>query len=594
MGASPSTLRELIVAGNLQALKNAVQEHDEQTINYALDASDTTPLLLASRQFRPKIVAWLCENGADLTRQDDRGWTPLHWASSAGDVGAAAVLLDRGADSSRRDIVGRLPRHLLELAVCDASTDEIHERLVESELQTIGDATHSLAVPATVYAGRPGARIVVEVRAPEYHDESDYVQLYVERLVQGQLNLEPPTPAQAMSAMANNLMPRYGSYRYVAKGRRSVVIFDSAPMEVGLRLRAVYVRADGVVVLASEAFSTTLLPASQARGAGSAEPEWQLFVSKTSGARYYVNTTTGESVDELPEGTAFGTDNVEGYADGEERAAGGGGDEGQDHAAKEAAAALRVELGALKASELKKRARAVGVGQDSLDAADDQEDPKAEVIELLLLAAVGSPGGGDGEGGGEGGVPHALSTPVNAGPPEPEPEQNGVAMTPEQMEFRSHLNEFRNIAADLGHAVLTDGQEAWDQEEEAGLCWSHATLELSEQEARGEAPTGSMDWLLTGWTEESAALGTAVQAPFDRWCPTTTPGAPTPSPAPPVSTAAAAAEAKMRAEILLLSSPKHDPLLKVSRPRRRLLRLLRLLPSSRVARSRLSRACLGK
>ena len=148
MGASPSTLRELIVAGNLQALKNAVQEHGEQTINYALDASDTTPLLLASRQFRPKIVAWLCENGADLTRQDDRGWTPLHWASSAGDVGAAAVLLDRGADSSRRDIVGRLPRHLLELAVCDASTDEIHERLVESELQPIGDATHSLAVPA--------------------------------------------------------------------------------------------------------------------------------------------------------------------------------------------------------------------------------------------------------------------------------------------------------------------------------------------------------------------------------------------------------------------------------------------------------------
>jgi hypothetical protein len=66
------------------------------------------------------------------------------------------------------------------------------------------------------------------------------------------------------------------------------------------------------------------------------------------------------------------------------------------------------------------------------------------------------------------------------------------------------------------------------------------------------------DWLLTGWTEESAALGTAVRPPFDRWCPTTTPGAPTPSPVPPESTAVAAAEASMRAKILQLSSPKND------------------------------------
>ena len=57
-------------------------------------------------------------------------------------------------------------------------------------------------------------------------------------------------------------------------------------------------------------------------------------------------------------------------------------------AAEKAAAALRVELGALKVSELKKRARAAGVGQESLDTADDQEAPKAEVIELILLAAA--------------------------------------------------------------------------------------------------------------------------------------------------------------------------------------------------------------
>ena len=311
MGASPSTLRELVVAGNLQALKNAVAEHGEQTVNYELDSYSTTCLMLASRQFRPKIVAYLCEAGADMAKQDYNGWTALHWASAAGDVGAAATLLDSGADSSQRDVLGRLPRHLLELAVCDASLDEIRERLLESELQTHGEATHSLAVPATVYAGKPGARIVVEVRAPEHHDESDYVQLYVERLIQGELNLSPPTPAQAMSAMQHNLMPRLGSYRYVARGWRSVVVFDSENMEVGLRLRAVYVRADGEVVLASDAFVTALAPLGT--GDEEPEPEWQLFISKSTGARYYVNTTTGESVDKLPEGTPFGTDNVEGY-----------------------------------------------------------------------------------------------------------------------------------------------------------------------------------------------------------------------------------------------------------------------------------------
>ena len=58
-----------------------------------------------------------------------------------------------------------------------------------------------------------------------------------------------------------------------------------------------------------------------------------------------------------------------------------------------------------------------------------------------------------------------------------------------QIEFRSHLNGFRNIAADLGHAVLSEGQEVWDHEEAKDLVWSHATMELSEHEARGGQTT---------------------------------------------------------------------------------------------------------
>ena len=36
-------------------------------------------------------------------------------------------------------------------------------------------------------------------------------------------------------------------------------------------------------------------------------------MSKSTGERYFVNTNTGESVNELPEGIPFGTDNIEGY-----------------------------------------------------------------------------------------------------------------------------------------------------------------------------------------------------------------------------------------------------------------------------------------
>ena len=216
----------------------------------------------------------------------------------------------------------------------------------------------------------------------------------------------------------------------------------------------------------------------------------------------------GESVDEgdLPVGATFGTSNVEGYVDSDD-------DDFEDEEPDEGALAdLKAELSALKMSELKKRARTAGVTHEQLDAADDLADPKGAVIGILLthkpvpaMAAV-------------------ESTPVAPEPEEEDSTNGGVAMTPEQVEFRSHMKEFRNIAADLGHASLAQGQEAWDAEEEAGLVWSHATRELSEQEARGaDAPT-TMEWLLTGWTEESAALGTCVQAPFDRWCPTTAPG----------------------------------------------------------------------
>ena len=103
---------------------------------------------------------------------------------------------------------------------------------------------------------------------------------------------------------------------------------------------------------------------------------------------------------------------------------------------------LRSQLSELKMSDLKKRARAAGVAQDALDAADDLDDPKAAVVELLVSFDPTAATAGDAHSQQTQGTP--MSTPVSNAPganqdPEPEQEVNGVAMTPEQVRtFTSH------------------------------------------------------------------------------------------------------------------------------------------------------------
>eukprot|EP01043_Picozoa_sp_COSAG02_P069910 COSAG02_NODE_12180_length_1583_cov_736.616577_1_plen_216_part_10 len=52
-----------------------------------------------------------------------------------------------------------------------------------------------------------------------------------------------------------------------------------------------------------------------------------------------------------------------------------------------ACTSLEVELGTLRLSELRKRAKAAGVAEDALEEATDADDPKAAVISLLLETA---------------------------------------------------------------------------------------------------------------------------------------------------------------------------------------------------------------
>eukprot|EP01050_Picozoa_sp_SAG11_P006459 SAG11_NODE_501_length_8895_cov_12.129832_10_plen_158_part_00 len=62
--------------------------------------------------------------------------------------------------------------------------------------------------------------------------------------------------------------------------------------------------------------------------------------------------------------------------------------------AASAGPSLREELCTLKTSELKKRCKAAGVSEEQLDEADDADDTKAALIELVLaLAAAPAPAG---------------------------------------------------------------------------------------------------------------------------------------------------------------------------------------------------------
>jgi len=59
-------------------------------------------------------------------------------------------------------------------------------------------------------------------------------------------------------------------------------------------------------------------------------------------------------------------------------------EEAEAAAGEEQASLLREELGGMKPSALKKRAKEVGVEESKLDEADDADDVKATLIELIV------------------------------------------------------------------------------------------------------------------------------------------------------------------------------------------------------------------
>lgn len=60
----------------------------------AVTTGSTTSLFVAATQGHASIVRYLCLNGADVDKQNHRGWTPLHAACQSGNPRSIEALLE--------------------------------------------------------------------------------------------------------------------------------------------------------------------------------------------------------------------------------------------------------------------------------------------------------------------------------------------------------------------------------------------------------------------------------------------------------------------------------------------------------------------
>jgi ankyrin repeat protein len=77
----------------------------------AKDNRGSTPLHWASLRAHVQVAKELLEHGADIEAKDNGGWMPLHRASDLGHSQVVKELLDHGADIEAKNIVGSTPLH---------------------------------------------------------------------------------------------------------------------------------------------------------------------------------------------------------------------------------------------------------------------------------------------------------------------------------------------------------------------------------------------------------------------------------------------------------------------------------------------------
>lgn len=76
------------------------------------------------------MVEFLVEQGADVNRGDNEGWTPLHATASCGFISIAKYLLEHGANVAAVNCDGEL--------ALDIAESEDMENLLQEEIHSKG------------------------------------------------------------------------------------------------------------------------------------------------------------------------------------------------------------------------------------------------------------------------------------------------------------------------------------------------------------------------------------------------------------------------------------------------------------------------
>ncbi|MEM1067347.1 MAG: acyltransferase family protein [Planctomycetota bacterium] len=133
---APSGFWAAVIEGNVEALANSVEDDTD------LDGRDPnfqcTPLAVAAWHGNVEVMAYLLDEGADISAPSGDGSTALHGAAFFGRVEAVELLMNRGADINQKNNNGETPIDSLridwETTQYFASTLSVHadKRAVEA------------------------------------------------------------------------------------------------------------------------------------------------------------------------------------------------------------------------------------------------------------------------------------------------------------------------------------------------------------------------------------------------------------------------------------------------------------------------------